>query len=215
MAHGEVIHRPFFGLYFSVGFRFVVLEYPKSVFLRLSVDISSETEAIHLQNVVRHAHHRPFRPHFFNSTQEKLSEASRMFDLPEYRFDDRLSPRIDRRTGFRLKLASHTIDPCRPFGSGPRLQAFFSPCFCLSVATYASISCFSRCSRFCSEQYPLSANNSSGFCPDCLFNGFHHRRHLLLVVGFLRDRLRNNQLRSCFPRRPAHYRPAQNHPRLS
>src|SRR5207249_267697 len=96
---GEVIHSPFFVPIISVGFRFVALEYPKLVFLRLSVGISSETEAVHLQNVVRHAHQRPFGPHLLNSPQEKLSEASRVFDLPEYRFDDRLSPRIDRSTG--------------------------------------------------------------------------------------------------------------------
>jgi hypothetical protein len=83
------------------------------------VGISSETEAVHLQNVMRHAHHRPFRSHLLDPPQEKLPEASCMFDLSEYGFDDPLSPRIDRRAGFRLKLASHAIDPVRPVRQWP------------------------------------------------------------------------------------------------
>ena len=118
---GEVIHRPFLCRQFSVGFRFVDLEYPKSMFLRLSVAISSEAEGIHLQNVVRHARHRPFCPHFLDPPQEKLPEASCVFDLPEYRFDDRLSPRIDRRASFRLKLTSHKSDPARPIRQWPTI----------------------------------------------------------------------------------------------
>jgi hypothetical protein len=55
-----------------------------------------------------------------------------------------------------------------PFGNGPGLQGLrLSLCFCFPVATNPAIFLFFRYFRFSSEQYPLSAITSGGFCPDC------------------------------------------------
>jgi hypothetical protein len=79
------------------------------------VGILAITDAIHLQKVMRRAHQRPFRFDFFNSSQEKLSEASGMFDLAEHRLDNRLPSRIGARAGLGLQFSSHAINPVCTF----------------------------------------------------------------------------------------------------
>ena len=55
-----------------------------------------------------------------------------------------------------------------PFDNGPGLQGLrLSLCFGFPVATNPSIFLFFKYCRFFSEQYPLSAITSCGFCPDC------------------------------------------------
>ena len=58
-------------------------------------------KAIQLQDVVRRAHQRPFRLYLCQTSQQKGSEAARVFDLPDHRFDDRFAPSVDGRAGLR------------------------------------------------------------------------------------------------------------------
>ena len=67
-------------------------------------------EAIQLQDVVRRAHQRPFRLHLRQAPQQKGSEAARLLDLPDHRFDDRFAPGVDGRAGLREQLPSHPVD---------------------------------------------------------------------------------------------------------
>src|SRR5260370_11840529 len=69
----------------------------------------SSTEAIQLQNVVRRTYQRPFTLDLRQATQQELAEAACLLDLPNHRFDDRLSRGIDRRARLRLYLARHAI----------------------------------------------------------------------------------------------------------
>ena len=55
---------------------------------------------------------------------------------------------------------------------------------------------FARYFRFSSEQYPLSARTSFGFCPDCSWMVSISGTHLPFIVGPLRDRLTDDQLPS-------------------
>ena len=71
-----VNHKSFFG-----EFRNVVISCRKGTFSIVPVVILSITKAIHLQNVVRRANRCPLPAHLLNTTQKKLSEASRPFDL--------------------------------------------------------------------------------------------------------------------------------------
>src|SRR5512134_1024309 len=70
----------------------------------------SSIASVQLQNVVGRAHERPFTLHLLKPTQQKLSEASRLLDLPNHRFDDRLARRIHGRASLRVQLAGHPID---------------------------------------------------------------------------------------------------------
>ncbi len=162
------------------------------------VDISLIAEAIHHRDVVRHAHHRPFGPHFLNSRQEELSEASRLFDLPEYRFDDRLLCRLDGSTSISLNLSPHPVSSGRSLRQWPTATGFLAAVF-LFLRRYVRVDPL----LFQMRQILFGTISAVGqqlirlLCGS-LFNGLHHRRHLLLVIGLLRDRLRHNQLRRAF-----------------
>ena len=59
-------------------------------------------EPVKLQNIVSQAHQRPLAAHFFNASQQKLTESARLLDLSEHGFDDRLARRINGFPGFGL-----------------------------------------------------------------------------------------------------------------
>jgi hypothetical protein len=80
----------------------------------------SEAEAMELENVVRRADQRPFALDRLQSVQEELSEAPGLFDLLNYRFDDRLARRIDGFGGFVWSLRDIRSTIVAPCGSNPR-----------------------------------------------------------------------------------------------
>src|SRR5687768_15201523 len=67
-------------------------------------------EAIQLQDVVRRAYQRPFRLYLCQASQQKGSEAARVLDLPDQRFDDRFAPSVDGGAGLREQLPGHAVD---------------------------------------------------------------------------------------------------------
>src|SRR5712692_7414353 len=68
-------------------------------------------EPVHLQNVMREAYEGPLRAHLVDTTQQKLPESARLFDLPEHRFHNHLAGRVHRFARLGLQLASHAIHP--------------------------------------------------------------------------------------------------------
>src|SRR5712692_8237049 len=73
----------------------------------------SQAEAIELENVVGRAHERPFPLHLLEATQQELSEAARLLNLSNDRFDDSFAGGVDRRTRLRVQLAGHPVDDRR------------------------------------------------------------------------------------------------------
>ena len=65
----------------------------------------SHAEAIELEDVVRRADQRPFRLHLFESTQQELPEAPRVFDLTEHRFDPAFAGGISENSLVRQATA--------------------------------------------------------------------------------------------------------------
>src|SRR6266852_4578549 len=63
-------------------------------------------EPVHLQNVMREAYEGPLRAHLVDTTQQKLPESARLFDLPEHRFHNHLAGRVHRFARLGLQLAS-------------------------------------------------------------------------------------------------------------
>src|SRR5581483_1989515 len=57
----------------------------------------------------------------------------------------------------------HPLRSVAPRGQG----GLASPCFHFSVATHPLMLCLLKYRKFCSEQYPVSASTSCGFCPLC------------------------------------------------
>src|SRR6266849_4853123 len=92
-------------------------------------------EPVHLQDVMREAYEGPLGAHLVATTQQKLPESARLFDLPEHRFHNRLAGRVDRFARLGLQLASHTIhhqvslvaitQPLNTTGSLPHIQVEF------------------------------------------------------------------------------------------
>jgi hypothetical protein len=56
---------------------------------------------------------------FLQTTQEKLPEAARLFDLSEHRLDDRFALGIDARSHLGLQFPAHAVHPCRSLGKRP------------------------------------------------------------------------------------------------
>ena len=127
-----------FTLFFG-ELRIVVFGCPKGTFSRVPVVSLSITKAIHLQNVVRRAHQCPLAAYLFKSTQEKLSESPRPFDLSKDRFHNALPRCIYGRSRLRLELAPHFIHPRDtlrewPAFAGLRLiSVFLSACRYINV----------------------------------------------------------------------------------
>ena len=71
-------------------------------------------------------------------------------------------------------------------------------CFCFPVATNPLIFLLFRYFRFSSEQYPLSATTSFGFCPDCSSYPLQQQHQLLFIIRSLRDLLPYDQLKDRF-----------------
>src|SRR5688500_8986587 len=78
-----------------------------------SVGWPLDAEAIQFEDVVGRAHKRPFALHLFESPQQKLSEAARLLDLSDDRFDDSFACRVGRGASLRLQLTSHPVDDRR------------------------------------------------------------------------------------------------------
>src|ERR1044072_2196293 len=58
---------------------------------------------------MRHTNQQPFRFDLRQPAQQKLSEASHVFDLPEHRFDDHFSSAEHFTTGLATKLVPHSF----------------------------------------------------------------------------------------------------------
>src|SRR5207253_9405885 len=72
--------------------------------------VRSQAQAIQLENIVCGAYQRPFTLHCLQSTQQELSEATRLLDLTNHRFDDPFARGIDRRASLRVQLTGHAVD---------------------------------------------------------------------------------------------------------
>jgi len=105
------------------------------------------------QNVVRRAHQCPLAAHLFNSTQQKLSEAPRPFDLSKDRFHNALARCIYGRSRLRSGACASFCHPRSTLRSGTTLaelrlmSVFLSACRYINVHRFCSIY-----SRFRSEQ---------------------------------------------------------------
>src|SRR5947199_5174831 len=153
---------PHLGLAFSGG---SFSRFPPSFrfFLALLV-----TYLVKLQKIVSRTDQSPLASYFLKPPQEKLPESAGLLDLPEHRLNYTFSSRVNGRSTLVFSFRSIRSTRLASFGKGPRLHGSLrSPCFCFPVATNPSILLFARYFRFSSEQYPLSASTSSGFCPDC------------------------------------------------
>src|ERR1019366_1466092 len=114
-----------------------------------------------LQNVVSETDHGPLSLHLLQTSQEKLRQAARLFDLSKHRLHYRFAPGVDGRSHLGLQFPAHAVHPRRSLGKRPPWARL------LSVAMKPSIFFFSRYFRLASEQYPLSVMTSCGFCPAC------------------------------------------------
>src|SRR5580765_8191221 len=115
--------------------------------------VRSLTQPIHLQNVMRRAHQRPFSLDLRQPTQEELPEATRLLDLPKDWFDDRFARGIDCRARLRVQLARHPMVRVSVGGQGPRGQGpGRSPWDCFRVEMYASMDVSAIATKFASEQ---------------------------------------------------------------
>src|SRR4029450_13131488 len=87
-------------------------------------------QAIQFEDVVRGAHQRPFALELRDAAQQELAKASRLLDLSQYRFDDRLASGVDRGARLRQELSRHPLDARGglrqgPTRTGPRAFAVF------------------------------------------------------------------------------------------
>src|SRR5258707_8116905 len=60
-----------------------------------------------LEQIMDGADHRPLRSDLVEAAQEKLAEASGMFDLTEHRFDDLLSQAVAAAPARPLEICCH------------------------------------------------------------------------------------------------------------
>src|SRR3990172_3948487 len=65
--------------------------------------------SVQLQQVVDRADHRPLLFHPLQAASQKLSEATRVFDLPEDRLRENLAPRVGGTTTDRQQLPRHPL----------------------------------------------------------------------------------------------------------
>ncbi len=150
--------------------------------LTVSVANSCITEPIHLQNVVGQTHQGPLPAYLIDSTQEKLSEAARLFDLAKDWFDDSLAPRVHRGTCLGLELGSHFVYARRSLRKWP---------------TLAGTSCFSMllfCRRYVDfnglllESLQMVSATIIGPLPELYFGPPYlvdNQHHLVSFVAFL------------------------------
>src|SRR5229473_5281451 len=82
----------------------------------LSCSRLSIAEPVQLQNVVRETDHGPLPLHLLQTTQEKLPEAARLFDLSKHRLHDRFAPGVDGRSHLGLQFPAHAVHPGRFLG---------------------------------------------------------------------------------------------------
>src|SRR5258708_32990575 len=87
----------------------------------LSCSRLSIAEPVQLQNVMRETDHGPLPLHLLQTTQEKLPEAARLFDLSKHRLHDRFAFSVDRRPRLGLQFPPHPVNPRRFLGN-------LSPC---------------------------------------------------------------------------------------
>src|SRR5258708_13492854 len=82
----------------------------------LSCSRLSIAEPVQLQNVVRETDHGPLPLHLLMTTEEKLPEAARLFDLSKHRLHDRFAFGVDRRPRLGLQFPPHAVHPRRFLG---------------------------------------------------------------------------------------------------
>ncbi len=70
----------------------------------------------HFQEIVPQADQSPFRFDLLQSPEEKLSETSGLFDLPEDRFHALFSLGVNLLSPFGLKLPAHPVHDAHLFG---------------------------------------------------------------------------------------------------
>src|SRR5258707_13884983 len=82
----------------------------------LSCSRLSIAEPVQLQNVMRETDHGPLPSPLLQTTQEKLPEAARLFDLSKHRLHDRFAFGVDRRPRLGLQFPPHAVHPRRFLG---------------------------------------------------------------------------------------------------
>src|SRR5260370_13532629 len=85
----------------------------------LSCSRLSIAEPVQLQNVMRETDHGPLPLHLLQTTQEKLPEAARLFDLSKHRLHDRFAPGADGRSHLGLQFPAHAVHPRRSLWKRP------------------------------------------------------------------------------------------------
>ena len=95
-------------------------------------------EGEQLQEVVGGADHGPLGTHFFDTSQQELAEAARLFDLSEHRFHHLLSQSVGCFEAAVVDLFSHplgqrstnfSVRGCRVLGASGRDVAVDTVCF--------------------------------------------------------------------------------------
>ena len=92
------------------------------------------TEPVHLENVVRKAHQCPFGAHFLQASQQKRRNPRACLICPNTGSTIALRAAYTAFPAFVCSLRFIRSTRVAPFGSGPRQDSLYSPCFCRSVA---------------------------------------------------------------------------------
>jgi hypothetical protein len=145
---------------------------------------------------VSQADQQPLSFYLFQSSQEKGSYTSGLFDLAEDRLHTLLAFQVGLPTRFRLELAEHSVH------HGRVLRYTTSWRYWRWVAVLDAIpgnkgfdEIVSQGFHFFFNEIPGISQNSVGNLTQVVFNLIHHGHQLLLVVGLLRDIRRHDHLR--------------------
>src|SRR6266550_2127009 len=134
--------------------------------------------------------HRPLALYLFQSTQEKVPEAARLFDLSKHRFDHGLASGVDGRAHLGLQFSSHTVYPRSSFRQWPSRARLLPIPIRLSIYRHEPIDPFLlQIMQIRIRTISTVTDHFRRLLAGLLSDHLYQRLHLLFVIGVLGHQL--------------------------